>query len=137
MEGPGGMAPLGRGEREGPAGWPLLRSNDEADSGRVRSGAKRNGAPLVPPSLARHRFPVKPGMTKGQAGNDKASQVHENWLTGDGRMRIGPISVAGGRKNEDLRRNVPSPATQHTFTCNAHPSPCEIPQKWLYLRIEQ
>ena len=46
---PGGVAPLGHGKREGPAGDKLSRSDDAGNGGRVRSGAKRNGAPREPP----------------------------------------------------------------------------------------
>ena len=48
-EAPGGVAPLGHGKREGPAGDKFLRSKDAGNGGRVRSGAKRNGAPREPP----------------------------------------------------------------------------------------
>ena len=47
---PGGLAPLGQGKREGPAGDKFLRSKDAGNGGRVRSGAKRNGAPRESPS---------------------------------------------------------------------------------------
>ena len=36
---PGGVAPLGHGKREGPAGDKFLRSKDAGNGGRVRSGA--------------------------------------------------------------------------------------------------
>jgi len=42
---PGGVAPLGHGKREGPTGDKFPRSGDAGNGGRVRSGAKRNGAP--------------------------------------------------------------------------------------------
>lgn len=36
---PGGVAPLGHGKREGPAGDKFSRSEDEGNGGRVRSVA--------------------------------------------------------------------------------------------------
>ena len=47
---PGGVATLGHGKRVGPAGDKFSHSEDAGNGGRVRSGAKRNGAPLEPPS---------------------------------------------------------------------------------------
>ena len=65
------MAPLGHGKREGPAGDKLSRSDDAGYGGRVRSGAKRNGAPREPPfrhsggdcRSSRHRSSIRSGMT--------------------------------------------------------------------------
>ena len=49
----GGVAALGLGKREGPAGDKLSRlRDDDGYSGRVRSGAKRNGAPRPPYATA-------------------------------------------------------------------------------------
>ena len=61
-EAPGGVAPLGHGKREGPAGDKLLRSNDAGYGGRVRSGAQRNGAPREPPSRHGGKISTSPAV---------------------------------------------------------------------------
>ena len=89
----------------GGARWLAVHEVDEPDSGRGRSGAKRNGVPRECLPFRCQWGPV-------------VSQVPKKWPTCDARMHRKPITVTGDRKNEDLRRICHPPATLRNSTCD-------------------
>ena len=61
-DGPGGVAPLGHGKREGPAGDKFPRSGDAGNGGRVRSERQRT---KLAGTVLLSKEGVRPGGYKG------------------------------------------------------------------------
>lgn len=130
----GGVPPIGYGKREGPTGDKFPCSGDAGNGGRVRSGAKRNGAPWIPcprPETAEAEFEPGDGAVEfvlvlrdGGTGEEGVYAVQE-FVDGDlveageyglfvlpeipldagGRRRLcGDALRSGHRREDDIRR---------------------------------